>query len=177
LEIALIQVRQAEIYHHGLQKRLSIAMISGSLERTTMERRTFVTAAFAAATVLSQIGDARAQGAMSMHPPKYKALEEAAGRCVATANDCMRHCLGMMTMNDASMSVCANASYQVVAACGALQTLAAVNSAQLPAFAQAVGTICVACQKECGKFPQYAECKACGEACRDCAEACRKVAA
>jgi hypothetical protein len=30
-----------------------------------------------------------------MHPPKYNALEKISIECVATGNDCLRHCLGM----------------------------------------------------------------------------------
>lgn len=112
-----------------------------------------------------------------MHPPKYKALQDASGRCVAAGNDCLRHCLGMLSMKDVSMAGCTDSAYQVVAACGALQTLAAVNSTYLPAFARAVGEICIACQKECEKFPNVAECNACGIACKSCAEECRKTSA
>jgi Cys-rich four helix bundle protein (predicted Tat secretion target) len=97
-----------------------------------------------------------------MHPPKYKALEESSGRCVATGNDCLRHCLGMLSMKDVSMAGCTDSAYQLVADCNALYTLAAtlaaVNSAHLPGFAKAVGEVCVACQKECEKFPNIAEC-------------------
>ena len=112
-----------------------------------------------------------------MHPPKYKSLGESSSRCVATGNDCLRHCLGMATMKDTSMAGCADAAYQLVAACGALQTLAAVNSAQLPAFAKAVGAICTACKAECDKFPDVAECKVCSAACQTCADECRKASA
>ena len=139
-----------------------------------MERRGFITAVGALATV-GMVSEAMAQGAMSMHPPKFKALEESAGRCVATGNDCLRHCLGMMAMKDTSMAGCADTATQLVAACSALQTLAAVNSAHVPAFAKAVADICVSCQKECEKFPDVAECKACGAACKTCADACHSV--
>jgi Cys-rich four helix bundle protein (predicted Tat secretion target) len=143
-----------------------------------MERRDFITAAAVAATI-GAASEALAQGAggASMHPPKYKALEESSGRCVATGNDCLRHCLGMLSMKDVSMAGCTDAAFQLVAACGALQTLAAVNSTHLPAFAKAVGEICAACQKECEKFPNFIECSACGAACKTCAEECRKVSA
>jgi Cys-rich four helix bundle protein (predicted Tat secretion target) len=143
-----------------------------------MERRDFITAA-AAVAAIGVATEAFAQGApgASMHPPKYKALQDASGRCVAVGNDCLRHCLGMLSMKDVSMAGCTDSAYQVVAACGALQTLAAVNSAHLPAFAKAVGEICVACQKECEKFSNVAECNACGVACKTCAEECRRVSA
>jgi hypothetical protein len=39
-----------------------------------------------------------------MHPPKYKALEDSAAKCVVTGNDCLRHCYGMFSMKDTSMS-------------------------------------------------------------------------
>ena len=143
-----------------------------------MERRDFITVA-AAAAAIGVASQALAQGAggASMHPPKYKALEESSGRCVATGNDCLRHCLGMLSMKDVSMAGCTDSAYQLVAACSALQTLAAVNSTHIAAFAKAVGEICVACQKECEKFPNIAECSACGVACKTCAEECRKVSA
>ena len=143
-----------------------------------MDRRIFV-AAVASAAAIGAVSQAVAQGAgaQSMHPPKFKTLEESSSRCVATGNDCLRHCLGMVAMKDTSMAGCADAAYQLVAACGALQTLAAVNSAQLPAFAKAVGAICTACKSECDKFPDVAECKACAAACQTCADECRKASA
>ena len=143
-----------------------------------MERRDFMAVAVATAAI-GVASQAMAQGAdsTSMHPPKFKALKESSARCVATGADCMRHCLGMLSMKDTSMAGCTDSAYQVVAACGALQTLAAVNSTHIPAFAKAVADICVACQRECDKFPDVAECKACGAACKTCAEECHKVSA
>ena len=46
----------------------------------------------------------------------------------------MRHCLGMLSMKDTSMAGCTDMSYQMITACGALRTLAAVNSP--PGFRQ-----------------------------------------
>ena len=93
-----------------------------------MERREFIAAA-AGATVLAASGDAFAEADMlSMHPAMFKALQEACGHCVGTANDCLRHCIGMLAMKDFSM-ICAPAAL--------LQALAAVNSPQVPAFAKA----------------------------------------
>jgi Cys-rich four helix bundle protein (predicted Tat secretion target) len=101
-----------------------------------MDRREFLAAAgtVAAAATASQ---AFAQtGEEPMHPPKYKVLEEAASHCIATGNDCLRHCLGMYAMKDTSMAGCTDAAYQVVVACGALQALAAVNSPHVGAIAK-----------------------------------------
>jgi hypothetical protein len=60
-----------------------------------MDRREFIAAAGTAAA-LASASHAFAQGMMSaqteepMHPPKYKALETEAAKCVSTGNDCLR---------------------------------------------------------------------------------------
>ncbi len=148
-----------------------------------MKRREFISTLGAMAAVAS-VSEARAQNAdkagevpVHMHPPKYKAVMETSAKCVSTGNECLRHCFGMLSMNDSSMADCTKSSYDLVAACGALEILAAVNSPFTPAIAKTVADVCVACKKECDKFPQYSECKACGEACKACADECRKVAA
>ena len=143
-----------------------------------MQRREFIAAvgtaaAFAAAT--PAFAQAAGEEEM-MHPPKYKSLEESSIHCVASGNDCLRHCFGMFQMKDTSMTGCADAAFQLVAACGALATLAAVNSPHTGHLAKTVEMICNDCKKECDKFPKIAECKACGDACQKCAEECRKAA-
>lgn len=143
-----------------------------------MQRREFIAVMGAAATVGSASqAFAEAAGSEDMHPPLYKALEKTSIECVATGNDCLRHCLAMFSMKDTSMAGCANAVFQLVSACDALATLAAVNSSHTPAFAKAVAKMCEDCKKECDKFPKIAECVACGEACKKCAEECHKISA
>lgn len=145
-----------------------------------MQRREFMAAVGIAAGVVAgvQASTAPAQAAAeSMHPAKYKSLEEATAHCISAGEACIRHCLGMLNMKDTSMAACTDSSYQVIAACTALRTLAAVNSRHVPAFAKVVAQMCSDCQKECEKFPDVAECKACSESCKTCAEQCRKVAA
>ena len=112
-----------------------------------------------------------------MHPAKYPALQATSLHCIQTANDCLRHCIGMLAMKDYAMTGCINTAYQVVAACTAMQALAAVNSPAVPAFARAVAMVTEACEKECEKYPDVAECKACAEACKATAAECAKVAA
>jgi Cys-rich four helix bundle protein (predicted Tat secretion target) len=146
-----------------------------------MERREFVTAfgALAAATAASTAfaaGEDPHAHHMT-HGAKYKALLESSSKCASTGEDCLRHCFEMLAMNDASMGACTKATYDVVAACDALAKLAGTNSAFTPAFAKVVADVCLACKKECDKFPDIAECKTCGEACKACADECRKVAA
>lgn len=147
-----------------------------------MERREFVAGLGAAAAAAStarafaQEPGGASPHAQHMHPPEYRALMESSAKCVSAGNECLRHCFGMLSMNDTSMAGCTKASYDLVAACGALEVLAAVNSPFTPALAKTVGDVCMACKKECDKFPQYVECKTCGDACKACADECRKVA-
>jgi Cys-rich four helix bundle protein (predicted Tat secretion target) len=148
-----------------------------------MERRDFITTVGMAAVLASssrafaQTGDTEMAKSHSMHAAKYKALQDASGHCVGTDNDCIRHCIGMLAMNDYTMTGCIDTAYQVVAACGALQALAAVNSVQVPAFAKATAAICTACQKQCEKYLDIVECKACAESCKTCAAECNRIAA
>jgi len=141
-----------------------------------MQRREFI-AAVGTAAAFAAASPAFAQTEEPMHPPKFKKLEETTSECVATGNDCLRHCFGMFAMKDTSMTACADSAFQLIAACGALQSLAAVNSPHTGHFAKVVEMICSDCQKECEKFPHVAECKACGESCKKCAEECRKISA
>jgi Cys-rich four helix bundle protein (predicted Tat secretion target) len=135
--------------------------------------------------ILTAMGVAAAAGSFEaaaqpgeMHPPKYKALEESTAKCVATGEDCLRHCLGMLSMKDTSMAACTNSIVQLVAVCRALATLASVNSPFTAAFAKDVANVCTACEKECRKFQdKFAVCKACADACKACAADCQKVTA
>jgi Cys-rich four helix bundle protein (predicted Tat secretion target) len=145
-----------------------------------MQRREFIVAmggVTAAASASQAFAQAAGEGAgmEDMHPPLYKALEKTSIDCVATGNDCLRHCFGMFSMKDTSMAACANATYQLVAACGALAALTSVNSPHAHSLAKTVEKVCDDCKKECDKFPKVVECKACGDACQKCAEECRKV--
>jgi len=142
-----------------------------------MERRDFIAAAGTAVAALSSIGAlAQTSGkTQDMHPPKYQALGESSGKCVATGEDCMRHCLGMLSMKDTSMAACTSSVVQLIAVCRALVTLASLNSTFTPAFAKDVATVCDACGRECQKFSNFAECKACADACKSCADECRKL--
>jgi Cys-rich four helix bundle protein (predicted Tat secretion target) len=145
-----------------------------------MERREFMTTLGAATAIISAssaFAEEAGKPVHHMHPPKYKAVSETAAKCVADGNNCLRHCFGMLSMNDTSMAECTKASFDVIAACGALETLASVNSTYTPALAKVVEEACLACKKECDKFPQYSECVDMGASCKACAEECKKIAA
>jgi Cys-rich four helix bundle protein (predicted Tat secretion target) len=155
----------------------------GDREDENMERREFMTtvgaiaAAASVSSAFAEEGGKKAASGEHMHPPKYKAVAETSAKCVIDGNNNLRHCFGMLTMKDTSMAECTKATYDVIAACGALEALAAVNSPYTPAFAKVVADVCLACKKECDKFPQYAECKEMGASCKACADECKKIAA
>lgn len=144
-----------------------------------MERRDFI-ATLGAVAAAASVSSAFAEDQKPIphyHPAKYKALSDAAAKCVLDGNNCLRHCFGMLSMNDTSMAECTKATFDTIAACGALESLSSVNSAFTPAMAKTVAAICESCKKECDKFPDVAECSAMGAACKACAEECHKVAA
>jgi len=145
-----------------------------------MQRREFMTSVGTAAAAIAaqhafkpSAALARASIAPSTSPARYDALEDAARHCLATGEDCLRHCFGILATKDTSTTACTKLVYEVIAACRALRTLVAINSAHVPIFAEAVAQLCDDCRQECEKFSWIAECKECGEACQKCAEKCR----
>jgi Cys-rich four helix bundle protein (predicted Tat secretion target) len=147
-------------------------------QEVSMQRREFLTAAGTLAAIAAATAPASAQTEHTMvHGPKYKLLAEVSGHCVATGEDCLRHCYEMFSMKDTSMTECAQSVSELITTCRALQTLAASNSQYVPAFAKVVEKVCLDCKKQCDKFPKIAECVTCGESCLKCAEECRKIAA
>jgi Cys-rich four helix bundle protein (predicted Tat secretion target) len=148
-----------------------------------MERREFLATVGGAVVAAGTAAEALAQGPgaqgaeAEMHPPKYKALEESTSKCVATGEDCLRHCLGMLGMKDTSMAACTQSVMELIAACRALQTLASINSNFTPDFAKATASVCTACETECRKYPNIAVCMECADACKQCAEDCKRLVA
>lgn len=143
-----------------------------------MERREFL-GGLSLAAAIGAVTSAHAEekAAAHHHPAMHKALADASSKCVDDGNNCLRHCFGMISMNDASMADCTKATYDTIAACEALATLAAVNSPHTAAFAKVVADVCLACKKECDKFPDVAECRDMGASCKACADECKKTAA
>jgi Cys-rich four helix bundle protein (predicted Tat secretion target) len=151
-------------------------------EEIKMERREFLSAVSAVAamgaTSAAFAEEAKKTAAHAHHhPPQFKGVSDASTKCVDAGNNCLRHCFGMLSMGDSSMAACTQATYDTIAACNALGSLAATNSSFTPAFAKVVANVCEACKKECDKFPDVAECVAMGAACKACAEECHKIAA
>ncbi len=143
-------------------------------------RRDFVAGA-AAAAALAAAPPARAgaeHSAHGRHPAVGDAeLAAAAGDCVEVGNACKAHCLAEFAAGRNGLAVCAVRVDEVIAACGALVSLAARGSEHLPAFAAATAEVCRSCEAECRRHAEMHEtCRRCAEACAACLEHCERAA-
>lgn len=108
--------------------------------------------------------------------PGQAALVDAAARCVARGQACLAHCLDSLGHGDTEMAACSHSVVQMLALCGALESLASQGSAHVPALARIAAEACDNCERECRKHAdRHAVCRACAEACEACARACRSV--
>ena len=113
----------------------------------------------------------------NMHGSANGALIAAAAECVVKGQECLAHCLVLLADGDKAMGSCAKGVNQMLAACGALQNLAAQQSTLTPAMAKVALEACQLCEKECRKHEkEHAECKACMESCLNCIKQCKALA-
>jgi Cys-rich four helix bundle protein (predicted Tat secretion target) len=109
--------------------------------------------------------------------PDYKALAEAAHACIHAAEECIDHCITMLSNGDKSMADCFAAVRQMKPMCEALEELAHLKSAHVKAHAALCAKVCRECEKACKPHAEHPPCKACMEACARCATECEKAAA
>ena len=134
-------------------------------------------AAIAAAAVVGRVQ--AAEMAHHHHAAMANAgLTTAAADCIQKGQVCLSHCLQLLGQGDKEMAACAKSVNQMLALCGALQSLANQESAYLPQLAKITMDACNQCEDECKKHADKHEaCKACGESCNACAKECKKIAA
>ena len=146
-----------------------------------MDRRSFLSGAVAASLAFAATASAEEHhhhdhGAAAANP--NDALIKATAECIAAGRACLAHCIRLLTEGDKSMADCAKAVNQMLALCDATNSLAAQQSALLPAVAKLCADACKQCADACKAHAEHhAECKACFEACKECAEQCGKIAA
>ncbi|WP_420865215.1 four-helix bundle copper-binding protein [Aquitalea magnusonii] len=126
---------------------------------------------------LSTVGRAESMPGTSAPVSKTAALAEAASHCVLNGQHCLAHCLFLLGNGDDSMADCSKAVNQMLACCTALQSLAAQDSALLPAMAKVALEACTVCEKACKQHSMHAPCRACMESCAACIKQCRAFAA
>lgn len=156
-----------------------------------MERRELLMGSVAlAAGAFANLGLAADQGEQHKHDEqeheehmhhgsgKYKALVNSAADCVHVGEECLNHCLTVLSTGDKELGNCSRSVNQLLATCDALMRLAAQESVYTPKMAALAGQVCKDCEAECRKHEKkHAACKACADSCAACYKECQKVAA
>jgi Cys-rich four helix bundle protein (predicted Tat secretion target) len=151
-----------------------------------MERRELLVGGVALATAtFANLGLASDKGEQHEHEEhmhhasgKYKALANSCADCVHSGEECLNHCLTMLSTGDKELGECAKSVNQLLVTCDALMRLAAQESVYVPKMAALAGRVCKDCEAECRKHEaKHAICKACAESCAACYKECQKVAA
>lgn len=93
---------------------------------------------------------------------------EACTDCISIAAYCSQACI------EDEMAECAERCLECLEICKTMAVLAARDSMNLSAVAEACAEICEACAEECEKHDND-HCTACAEACRECSEECRTL--
>jgi Cys-rich four helix bundle protein (predicted Tat secretion target) len=144
-----------------------------------MNRRDAMTAlggAAAFALASPALAQGKGGGSPKSAPIDTKALAAAARACTDAADECIEHCIAMLSNGDKSMAECFASVRQMRPVCETLEELAKLNSPHLKAYAAVCARVCRDCEKACKPHAdQMAPCKACMDACAKCAAACEKV--
>ena len=133
-----------------------------------------------AASLAGLAAKVQAQGATAAAAPakNYSALQASAAACVVKGQTCLAHCIRFLSMGDKSMAECAKALNQMLALCGALQSIAAQGSTLTPSLAKVALEACTQCANACKPHIEHHEvCNACYESCIECIKHCKAVAA
>jgi Cys-rich four helix bundle protein (predicted Tat secretion target) len=136
----------------------------------------------AVASVMGTVSARAADPPMTAHDHSammnpYGGLVAATSHCVRTGDACIAHCLLLLGEGDKEMAGCAKTVQDVIAACTALQGMAAANSPHVAKLAAVVADICKDCETECRKHEKkHRVCHDCAEACAQCAKECQKAA-
>jgi Cys-rich four helix bundle protein (predicted Tat secretion target) len=109
-----------------------------------------------------------------MQDSPYRPLVEATADCVAKGQACLSHCFNMLGLGLREMAACAKSVNQMLALCGALESLANQQSKHVVAMSALTMDACQACETECRKHEKvHAVCKACADSCANCIKQCK----
>lgn len=102
----------------------------------------------------------------SKHAPQNPDLLDVLERCNSAGRLCIAHCLVSFQEGDTSLAKCAAKVHEMVAVCGAMETLVGRNSSYVSSMSDACVEVCRDCAAECKKHADtHSECRACMEAC------------
>jgi len=97
---------------------------------------------------------------------KEEVFAKALGQCVSSGNACLQHCLNLLGTGDTSLAECSKAVRDMLAVCGAEQTLVLGESPRAKTAAQLCIDVCTGCEAACRKHEtRHAVCKVCAESC------------
>jgi Cys-rich four helix bundle protein (predicted Tat secretion target) len=104
-------------------------------------------------------------------------LVDTTSHCLKVGLECAAHCDEMLGMGNKDMAACRASVTDMLAACEALQRLAARGSKHTKAFAKNCAAICADCAKACEPHAKTMDvCKTCMDACKECEKACNAAA-
>ena len=96
----------------------------------------------------------------------YQGLISATADCGAKGQACVSHCLDLLGQGEKEMAACAKSVSQMLALCGALESLAIQQSGYVPGLIKTALDSFQACEKECRKHEKkHTQCKDCADAC------------
>ena len=140
-----------------------------------MERRQLIfgsMATVAASASLNHLGNLLGSGEAFASTNNDKLLATTA-KCITAGLECINLCRKELAKGDKAMAECLGTVTDMLAACEALQKLAANESPHLAAMAKVCQKTLQDCAKSCEPHAKHmSECRACMEACRECEKAC-----
>ena len=99
-------------------------------------------------------------------------LAVAAAESARVGQECLTHCIQLLSKGDQSLADCATTVRDMITACTALEGFAAANSKHLRAYLPVCRSVCEECHKACLKHAEHhAICKQCADACKACLDA------
>ncbi len=137
-------------------------------------------AAAVAQTVLSAAG-CKAEGSTTAAGTTTaftsKDFDAVLSQCIGAGEQCLTHCLALLSKGNSSLGACAERVRDMLAVCRSTQVLASAGSSHLPAAAALCADVCESCRVECAKHAgHHAECRACEKACAAVIPAARAFA-
>ena len=107
---------------------------------------------------------------------KHQKIVDAALECINRGEVCAAHCVELLGKGETSLKSCLHSVSGMLAMCGALTRLAALDAPRLKELAKVCAGVCEDCEKECRKHEkEHAQCKACAESCVKCVKECKAL--
>ena len=147
-----------------------------------MDRRNFITATGAVAGTLLLVREGEAVYHEHYHGiaksgAAHDSLVRAIAECIGRGEVCLAHCIELLATGDTMLADCARRVNEMIALCGALQTIAAQDAPSLHALARVTDEVCRTCEEECRKHEDHhTQCRDCAEACAACRRECAAAA-